>query len=618
VLDVVIDRLQGRRTLVVLDNFEQVQAAAPQVARFLAMCPGATALVTSRRALQLRGEHEVPLTPLTLPPADGLTDVEAVSRSAAVRLLVERAGAVRPGFAVTAANADAVAELCRVLDGIPLALELAAAQLRILTPAALLDRLSTGLGRSIDLAAGPVDLPDRQRTLRATIEWSYGLLTEPDRAVLARLSVFSGAWTLEAAEAVASIDGTTDVLAALTSLVAQSLVSTDESDPDETRFRMLGTIRSFAADALAHRGESPAVSARLARYVITVVDGVRDELQGSDHHRVSERLDRERDDIRSAIDWALLNDDAETVSRLLMPLFAYWDSRGLLPMTGELAEKAALLPSAARLRPQESALLTYARGMAMIILGNASGAEPLMRRALDLAIDLHDARLQAYSLFGVAVVLVHRDVGEATALLDQALDRFRETDDGWGLALTLSTRGQFAQLAGDAASAKSLHEAGLVAADAIDNDHLRAQIRDMLGLDAVTTGDLAAAWDQYAHAAELHTRMLDYEGTAYSLSGLAGLALAENRPEVAARLIGASSHARRIVGIAVWPGMQPITQAQTSAVVAALDPVTFASASAEGARFALDDALQYGLAATAPALESDPFPSWSSHLRPTG
>jgi hypothetical protein len=241
-----------------------------------------------------------------------------------------------------------------------------------------------------------------------------------------------------------------------------------------------------------------------------------------------------------------------------------------------------------------------------------------MRRTLDIATDLDDARLQAYALFGVAVVLVHRDVGEATERLDQALACFRATQDGWGLALTLSTRGQFAQLAGDAASAKSLHEAGLAAADAIDNDHLRAQIRDMLGLDAVTTGDLAVAWDQYSHAAELHARMLDYEGTAYSLSGLAGLALAENRPEAAARLTGASSHARRIVGIAVWPGMQPITRAQTAAVAAALDPARFESASAEGARFALDDALHYGLAATAPDLASDPFPSWSARLRPTG
>lgn len=170
VLDLVIDRLQGHSTLVVLDNFEQVQAAAPDVARFIAACPDTTVLITSRRALRLRGEHEIQLAPLALPTADGATDVEAIVQSASVQLLTTRAATVRPGFAVTSANAAAVAELCRRLDGIPLALELAAAQLRILTPVALLGRLGAGLGRSIDLAAGAVDLPDRQRTLRATIE----------------------------------------------------------------------------------------------------------------------------------------------------------------------------------------------------------------------------------------------------------------------------------------------------------------------------------------------------------------------------------------------------------------------------------------------------------------
>jgi predicted ATPase len=615
VFDLVVDRLQGRHTLIVLDNFEQVQAAAPEVARFLAACPDTTALVTSRRALRLRGEHEVQLAPLALPPADGPDFVERISQSAAVQLLVARAAAVRPGFVVTATNAVAVAELCRRLDGIPLALELAAAQLRVLSPAALLRRISGGLDRSIDLAAGPVDLPDRQRTLRATIEWSYSLLTEPERTLLARLSVFNGAWTLESAEAVATVNGSPDVLPTLTSLVGQSLVYADESDAEDLRFRMLGTIRAYAANALAERHESHDTSARLAHYVVDLVESVRDELQGPDNRQVAERVDRERDEIRSAIDWALQNDDAETVARLLTPLFSYWDSRGLLPMTHQLAEKAALLPSAASLSPYASALLSGARGMAMVIIGNAADAEPLMSRTLDAAVTLGDRRLQAFALFGLAVAVIHLSVGEAAGRLDRAADCYRESGDGWGLALTLSTRGQLAQLMGDPAAARSLHEMGLAAADAVDNDHLRAQIRDMLGLDAVTAGDLADARTQYGISAGLHIRLHDYEGSAYCLSGLAGLAIAQNRPAVAARLIGASAHARQIVGIAVWPGMQPVAQAQDAAVTAALGAASFLATAGEGGRMALADALEYGLAATNAESPSDPFAAWMPRLR---
>ena len=192
VLEMLIDRLQGRRLLLVLDNVEQLVAAAADLATLLAACPDLTVLVTSRIVLRLRGEHEVALAPLPTPPAGPQADAETVGRSAAVRLLVARARQVRLDFAVTSDNAAAVAELCRRLDGIPLALELAAAQLRLLTPATLLRRLGTGLDRSLDLTASAVDAPDRQRTLRATIEWSYSLLGEAERALLARLSVFTG------------------------------------------------------------------------------------------------------------------------------------------------------------------------------------------------------------------------------------------------------------------------------------------------------------------------------------------------------------------------------------------------------------------------------------------
>jgi predicted ATPase len=616
VLDLLIDRLQGRRLLLVLDNVEQLVGAAPDLGTLLAACPELTVLVTSRIALRLRGEHEVPLAPLPTPPPGPQADAGAVGRSAAVRLLVARARQVRPDFAVTSDNAAEVAELCRRLDGIPLALELAAAQLRLLTPAALLRRLGAGLDRSLDLAASAVDMPDRQRTLRATIQWSYSLLGEAERALLARLSVFTGSWTVAASDAVGTVDGDLDAVDTLASLLAQSLILIDDSDPAELRFRMLNTIRAYAREQLADRGEADATIMRLTRYLIGVVETVRDALQGRDHRAVSERLDREHDEIRSAIDWALQTDDAETVGRLLAPLFTYWWSRGLLAMTSELAERAAALPSAASLPPYPSALLLGARGISMVMIGRAAEAEPLLRRTVETATSLGNRRLRAYALLGLGGALVRRAVGEAGQVLDDAAGAFRELGDRWGLALALSTRGQLALLAGDHAAAAPMHEEALVAAREIDNHYLQAQVLDMLGLDAATVGDMAAARDRYAAGAELHIRLVDYEGSAYGLSGFAGLALAQGRATAAARMIGASGYARQVVGSVIWPGMQSTADDLAAAAARALGPAAFAAAAADGARMRIPDALRYGLAATADQATSDPFAEWVSRLRP--
>jgi predicted ATPase len=616
VLDLLIDRLQGRKLLLVLDNVEQLVAAASDLGTLLAACPDLTVLATSRIVLRLRGEHEFALAPLPTPPAGQRADAEMIGRSAAVRLLVARARQVRPDFAVTPGNAAAVAELCRRLDGIPLALELAAAQLRLLTPAMLLRRLGAGLDRSLDLAASAVDTPGRQRTLRATIEWSYSLLGEAERALLARLSVFTGSWTMEAANAVGPVEGDLDAVDTLASLLAQSLIMIDESDPAEPRFRMLNTIRAYAREQLADRGEAGASVIRMTRYLVHVVETVRDALQGPGHRAAGERLDRERDEIRSAIDWALQTDDAETVGRLLTPLFTYWWSRGLLSMTSELAERAAALPSAASLPPYPAALLLGARGISMVMIGRAAEAEPLLRRTVEAATSLGNRRLAAYALLGLGGALVLSAVAEACQRLDDAAAAFRELGDRWGLALTLSTRGQLALLAGDHAAARAMHEEALDAARAIDNHYLQAQVLDMLGLGAATAGDMAAARDRYAAAAELHLRLLDYEGSAYGLSGFAGLALAQGRATAAARMIGASGYARQVVGSVIWPGMQSTADALAAAVARALGPAAFAAAAADGARMHIPDALRYGLAATAEQATSDPFPEWVSRLRP--
>jgi tetratricopeptide (TPR) repeat protein len=292
------------------------------------------------------------------------------------------------------------------------------------------------------------------------------------------------------------------------------------------------------------------------------LQAVGDDLKGTAHRAAAERLDRERDEIRSAIDWAIEVDDAETVGRLLAPLLTYWWSRGLLPMTYDLAEQAAALPSAARLTPYAAALLLCAQGTAMVVVGQNAQAEPLLARTLETATALGDTRLQAYALLGLGGAVAERNADEASQRLGDAAEAFRATHDWWGVVVSLSSRGALALATGDHAAAEAMHREALAAAELADNDYLRAQLNDMLGLDAATAGDLTEARDHYSAAAALHTSLLDYEGSAYCLSGLAGLALRQGKPGVSARLIGASGYALQTVGAAVWPGMRSISQAQ--------------------------------------------------------
>jgi predicted ATPase len=608
VLDLLVDRLQGHRVLLVLDNFEQVLPAAPQLASLLAACPGVNLLVTSRTVLRLRGEHEVSLAALPTPPGDwpvdGPVDLAGLGRSAAVRLFVARAAAVRPGFELTSANAAAVAELCRRLDGIPLALELAAAQLRLLTPAVLLRRLGERLGRPLDLAAGPIDLPSRQRTLRATVDWSYSLLGAPEKALLARLSVFAGGWTLEGAEAVGAAEGDLDVLEGLSSLVAHSLVSVDAGVGDEPRFRMLDTVRAYAGERLVERGELEATLRRLSDYLRCFAAEAGPLLAGPDNRTWAARVDRELDDLRSMIRWAVASDDAEAAIRLTAPLFTYWWSRGQLASMRAVAEEVAGLPSASRLPSDAAALLLWARGMFRISAGELAESEPFLQRLVDLTAELGDSDLRAHALTGLGLATIDRR-DHARELMDEAIETFRRVGDRWGLAFALSARGQLALQSGDPAAATALHTEALAVTDAIDNDHLRAQVDDLLGLDAMAAGDLGGAWSRFADAAEVHGRLLDQEGSGYCLDGFASIAFAQGRPEVAARLIGAAAHAREVVGVAVWPAMQPLAQALVAAVRGALGDSAYEGATGEGAAMRTTDALSYARRATAPEPEKD-------------
>ncbi|MGK5111143.1 MULTISPECIES: ATP-binding protein [unclassified Geodermatophilus] len=589
-LDLVAERLAGLRVLLVVDNAEQVLDAAPSAAALLARCPHTQLLVTSRSVVGLRGEHDVPLGPLAVPDA-GEARPDRVGAAPAVELFVARAQQAAPSFAVTPESAAAVAELVRRLDGLPLAVELAAARVRALPPALLLRRL----GRALDLRAVDVDAPDRQRTLRDTIAWSHDLLSEAERALLARLSVCAGGCTLDTAEAVGARDDDLDVVDTLSELVAHSLVTSSDPGAGEPRFRMLGLVRAFAAERLRERGEEEATRERLAMHLADLSAEAGAGLSGPEHGLWLARLEAEAADLEAALRWAVDHDRAELAVRLAAPLARWWWARGLLAVMAELAERTAGLPSAAHLPPDLAGLLLWARGATRVALGRVEEARPLLERLVEDARARGDQWLLGHGLNGLAMTLPPGDA-ELAPTLDAAVAALRASGDTWSVAFALLFRGAVAVLGDAPAEATGLHREALDLARTIGDEHLAAAFHDQLALDALMTGDLPTVRDSLAEAAELHRQLRDLEGLAYCLDGLAALALALGEPAMAARLAGSAAAARRELGVAVWPPLQPLARRLSDAIAEALGPDEDRRERAAGARLDPWTALDEGLA----------------------
>jgi len=319
--EAVVKHLADRRMLLVLDNFEQVLPAAPFVADLLAGCPELSVLVTSRAPLRVEGEQEWPVPPLDLPDPAAPETPDALSTCEAVQLFTDRARSVQPDFALTDDNAAAVLDICRRLDGIPLAIELAAARVRLTPPAVLSERLA----HTIDLGGGGRDLPERQRTLRNTIAWSVDLLDEADRRLFGRLSVFRGGWTFDAARHVLAEHGGADIVDGLDRLLEHSLIKSDRAD--DPRGSMLETIRDYAADELQRSGEQSEFARRHADFFLALAEEAAPNLLGPDRDPWLARLARDRDNMRAAIDWATSVGDIGTALRLSTALMTFWHLR---------------------------------------------------------------------------------------------------------------------------------------------------------------------------------------------------------------------------------------------------------------------------------------------------
>jgi predicted ATPase/DNA-binding XRE family transcriptional regulator len=374
----VIAHLQHSDALLVLDNFEHVLAAAPFVARLLSACPLLKILVTSRTHLRVRGEQEWLVRPLALPSRDGTGTEQDPNEAPAVQLFVERATAVQPEFVLTAANARVVADICRRLDGLPLALELAAAQIKVLSPKALLTRLEHQ--RLTLLTHGASDLPLRQQTMRRALAWGYDLLDPPEQTLFRRLSVFVGGWTLDAAEAVCNLSGDLNVLHGMATLVNSSLVRQELGPSADLRFEMLETVREYGLEQLRSSGEDLVVRQAHAAWLLDLVERAGPELIGPHRATWLTGLEDELGNLRAALAWTLGRGDSETTVRLAAAPWLFWFGRGHADEGRGWLRRAlaAGFDTPSRIRAEG----LYAAGSLAATQGNYRTAESLLKAAL--------------------------------------------------------------------------------------------------------------------------------------------------------------------------------------------------------------------------------------------
>jgi predicted ATPase len=560
--DLLARRLQDLRLLLVLDNFEQIVDAGPDLAALLDGCTGVQALATSRRPLRLRGEHEHPLAPLAVPgPDDDLG-------GAAVELFVERARAVRPDFALTPDNRGDVAELVRRLDGLPLAIELAAARTRLLPPAALV----VHLGERLDvLSSGAVDLPERQRTLRAAIDWSYRLLDLDEQRLLDRLSVFARDVTIAAVEAVCAEPDGPDVLETLASLLEKSLLVSTASG-GEPRLQLLNTVRAYAAERLAHRGEVEPIADRHADWFVQRALLISVFADREAHGRF-ELLLAESDDIRRAMDHVLEVGDVARTAAFAGPTWLWFWLRGRLSELRPWVERAATLADDPAASDHDRAMLLYVLGQTRQIVGDAAAAVTPLERAVELFTGEDDEVTAAAARIALSAGLPHLDrndeaLDHAYAALEVGLRRDEPHLIGYASAMVGTAR----MVAGDLDQARTAYTRARDAAARIGFAILEAQAQVQLALLDVLEHRTADAWRGLDAAADLLTASGSSEVASYWLEFAAAALLEDGDATTAARALAGARQLRAEVGVVIWPLLRDFDDDLRARTLNATDP----------------------------------------------
>jgi predicted ATPase/DNA-binding CsgD family transcriptional regulator len=628
-----VDHLRTGDTLLVLDNCEHLVAACAElVDALLRSCPGLKVLATSREALRVAGETAWPVPSLSLPDPGLVPGPEDAMGYGAVRLFVERAATAAPGFALTGENAGAVARICGRLDGIPLAIELAAARVRVLSPAQISARLDD---RFLLLTGGGRVVMPRQRTLRATMDWSYGLLSEEEKMLFGRLSAFAGGFSLEAAEAVGAGGGVEEeeVLGLLSRLVDKSLVLA-VAHGDEARYRMLETVLCYASEKLAETGEGPAVRNRHAGFFMGLAEEAEPELLGGQQSSWLGRLDADHGNLRAALAWYVDRQDRAAALRMAGALWWFWFLRGLydegrgwleaaLAAGGDApaAQRAKALVAAgdfaflrseyapARERIEEGLGLYRAvgdgRGVAGAVRllgsiareqGRYAQAEAFHAESLALCRERGDDWGVAQSLDYLGFVAWLRgDLGRAADLCAEALDAFRELGDGEGVAWSLMSLGAVALYGGENARAAALLDEALALSRGAGYRETVAWSLNGLGVLARREGLPGRAAGLLAESLALHRGLGDRWRTASVLEELGGVSASTGDPGRAAVLLGAAGALRRVLSAPVPPCERPDRERDAALARAGLDDASFARATTTGEAMALASVYEYAL-----------------------
>ncbi|GAC1628217.1 MAG: hypothetical protein NVS4B2_09120 [Chloroflexota bacterium] len=623
-IDTVRAFLQDKHILLVLDNFEHVLPAATVVSDLLHSCRRLKIVVTSRSVLHVAAERLYAVPSLALPDKETETDAGAIAQYDAIALFVQRAQAARADFSLNADNAGAIVEICRRLDALPLAIELAAAWIRLLPPEAMLERLRDRLRL---LVGGSHDLPIRQQNLRAAIDWSYSLLDPQEQTLFSALAVFVGSFTLEAVEAVCTsgADPRFDALTCLTSLVDKSLVLPSEHHNREARFLLLETLRDFALERLENSADAEALRRRHARYFLTVAEQGEPELLGPRQASWLAQFESDHDNMRATLRWCLDNDESTLGLRLANALWRFWQAHGhlaegsrwfahLLSAAGDDGDRAKIAVRAralmlagafatnqgnydeARSLAEQSrrAYQTLDDGSgvasALNVMGNVGHfqgdykkAEVLFTESLDLHRRFGTTRDIALSINNLASAVAELGDGErATRLFEESLSLRRTLNDRAGIAFVLRNMGEVFMARGQWDDAlPPLYESLSLYRELDDRGGIALSLNSV-GFALRQRGDCKGATRHYKEAFALYLDIGDKRGCADSLERLAGVAQIQERLETAAQLFGAASAVREAIGSTVSTTMRKTYEADVATTRAALGAATFQECWATG------------------------------------
>lgn len=623
--------LQNRRLLLVIDNFEQVIPAGSMLSDLLTSAPGLKALITSRAPLRLKGEREFPVPPLPVAEPPLATAPERLIEVPAVRLFVERAQSVQPRFTLTDANAPILAQIVDRLDGLPLAIELAAARIKLLSPQSILNRLDSSLKL---LTSGAQDLPSRQQTMRSTIAWSYSLLDGQNQTFFNRLGVFVGSFSLEAAEAVCNPDGALDVLEGVASLLDNSLLRQEPATDDEPRFSMLGTIREYAIEQLQTSGEEELLRQRQAEFFAEMTGEARPKMFSGESERWLDRLEADYGNLRAALDYCQSSEQfMELGWHLFVNLSWLWYRRGYLNEARQWYEGNAHKTADLGESPLRALILGCA-GLVAMWQSDLATAGLLMDEGLQIIRPFGDTLELAEVLFDRGVLAVNQgDASKARSILEEDLILYRKSDQEWFQAMIHLHLGNVALNQGDVPAAESYMEQCYtlgqavedrwILASAINNfgelaryqdDHEKAEefylesrdlFREVKSPPDVARANHSLGWvmlsrnetDQartlFEEALNVHEQLGVKRGVVECLVGLAAVIGAHGDAEQAAQLMSFTRGQFADLGAGIWPADVVDSERSLLAIKSRLEPLAFEAAWAAGQSLTLSQALDF-------------------------